>query len=357
MSRINISAIGYDATETAAWEAYVGAHTDATIYHTLAWRSIFEQSFGYRSWLLMARDADDGRVVGVLPLYRVANPFASRLVSVPFRDRGGPLWSNPEALDALIVRAKELLVSTNATYLHLKSLRPWSEEEVRRNALTETMHWVHSVVSLEGVDSQGLWKRLADKRRNIRRAESHGLVFEDMTASDRALNDWYDLHLTTQKRLGVPPFPRQFFSNMARELRKIDALRLYFVRSGNTALSAMVILRHRHTWVYGYSASTGDAERVRSNDLMLYKGMCALINEGYLYFDMGSDAPSQETLLRFKRKWGAWQQQIPTYTFGAPNAALTDSSSPSYAVARALLGRVPTLLAEQLGNRFTRYFG
>lgn len=358
MSRIVISAIGYDKTETDAWEGYVAAHADATPYHALAWRTIFELSLGYRSWLLMARDADDGRVVGVLPLYRVATPFASRLVSVPFRDRGGPLWSSEEAFVALIGRAKELLASTGATYLQMKSLQPWSASAVRRNGLTETMHWMHSVVPLQDMDAEGLWKRIGDKTRNmVRQAEARGLKFVDITETAHACDDWFHLHLLTQKRLGVPPFPLKFFELMIREMCKTGAIRVYCVQRGGVPLAAMLLLRHRDVAIYGYSASSEEAQRLRANDLMLYSAICEIAKDGYSCFDMGSDAPSQDSLLFFKRKWGAVQQQIPSYLYGNAQGAIIDSSSPKYSFARKLFSQLPVSVAAVAGRYLTRYFG
>ncbi|NJD36165.1 MAG: GNAT family N-acetyltransferase [Betaproteobacteria bacterium] len=358
MSRIVISAIGYDATETKAWEDYVTAHADATIYHSLAWRTIFERSFGYHSWLLVARDTVEGHVVGVLPLYRVATPFSSRLVSVPFRDRGGPLWSSEDAFDALIARAKELLTSTGAAYVHLKSLRPWPSPAVQRNGLTETMHWMRSVVPLQGINAEALWKRIGTKTRNmVRQAEANGLKFADITDTADACSDWYRLHLLTQKRLGVPPFSRKFFELMIRELGKAGTVRVYCVQRDGVPLAAMLLLCHRDVAIYGYSASSAEAQRLRANDLMLYRAICKIVEDGFACFDMGSDAPSQDSLLFFKRKWGAAQHAIPSYTFGKANLALTDSTSSHYALARKMFSQLPTGVTAVVGSWATRFFG
>lgn len=358
MNEIVVTAIDANSSLGSSWDSYIADHPDATLYHTRAWCTIQEKSFGYRPWLLMALEKDTGRVAGVLPLYRVATPFSSRLVSVPFRDRGGPLWSRVDAFDALLERTRKIASDTGASSVQLKSLRAWSGAQVHQHVLTETFHWMHSVVPLAGLTVDDLWKRLGSKTRNmIRQAEGQGLTFHEVTATASALDDWYKLHLVTQKRLGVPPFPKIFFAVMMHELGRLGAVSVYCVRRGSATLSATLVLRHRDTGMYGYSASSLEAQQLRSNDLMLYRVMCNLIENGYTWFDMGSDAPGQDSLLFFKRKWGALQHQIPTYSFGIGDLTLSDSSSPRYVMARKLFTRLPISCSTFAGRLLTRYLG
>lgn len=358
MNDIVVTAIDANGSHGISWDSYIADHPDATIYHTRAWCTIQERSFGYRSWLLMAQEKYNGRVLGVLPLYLVANPFSSRLVSVPFRDRGGPLWSTADAFDALLERTRKIASETGASSVQLKSLRAWPSGQVHPHFLTERLHWMHSVVPLSGITVDDLWKRLGSKTRNmIRQAEGHGLTFHDVTATASGLADWYRLHLITQKRLGVPPFPKLFFAVMMYELGRLGAASIYCVRRGSVTLSATLMLRHRYTGMYGYSASSLDAQQLRANDLMLYRIMCNLIENGYAWFDMGSDAPGQDSLLFFKRKWGAVQNQIPIYSFGTGDLTLSDSSSPRYVLARKLFTRLPIQLSTLAGRLMTRYLG
>src|SRR6187549_3485295 len=65
------------------WEPYVLAHPEATVDHSWAWRSIFEEVFGHRTAYLAARR--DGAVVGVLPLVLFQSRlFGRAVISLPF---------------------------------------------------------------------------------------------------------------------------------------------------------------------------------------------------------------------------------------------------------------------------------
>lgn len=358
MTDTSVEVIVTDSSNSAQWDSYISSHPRSTVYHTRAWCTVQQEAFGYRSWLLMARDQETGQTIGVLPLYQVSTPFSSRLVSVPFRDRGGPLWSSVAAFKALLHATKKIAEETSAAIVQLKSLDVWPRELLEEQSVNESLHWVHSQIALKDLTEDSLWKSLGSKTRNmIRQAEGHGLELHDATNDAGGLDDWYALHLLTQKRLGVPPFPRIFFSRMISELGQIGAIRLYCVRQGASVLSATLILKFRDTSIYGYSASSFSAQRLRSNDFMLYRVLHGLIGEGAGMFDLGSDAPGQDSLLFFKRKWGARQQKIPTYTFGPGNAVLTDSSSPRYTLARKVFTHLPIPVSLLAGKVLTRYFG
>ena len=359
MNHLEVISVGTCLEDVTAWNDYVAIHPSASPYHHLAWRTIFEKGFGYRSWMLMVRDARNGSVRGVLPLYLVQGLRSSRLVSVPFRDRGGPICSDEAAMISLVDAAKKIFHQAGSAALIFKSIAPWPDELTRSLRLEKKLHWVQSRVSLEGLSSEGLWKQIGPKTRNkVRQAENAGLTFDELTGLEAALTSWYRLHLETQRRLGVPPFPEMFFATMFAELAKLGAISIYCVRNkfGNP-VAASILLRQDRIGIYAYSASSLEAHQVRANDLMLFEIIRHLSQAGYGYFDMGSDAPNQDSLLLFKSKWGAVQDLIPTYVYGDPEQAIVDSSASTYALARKLFARLPRPVYVMAGRYLTKRFG
>jgi len=357
MSSMVIEALGRDPSQIALWDQYVSSHAAGTVYHLSAWRTIFEESFGYRSWLLMARHAQNAGIAGVLPLYLVASPFSRRLVSVPFRDRGGPLWDTAEAFHALVARAREIAARAGAITVRLKTVHPYPSELVSASSLHDHFHWVHSVVDLRGVTADAFWRDIGDKNRNmIRQAERHGLAFESLVIDEPRVRQWHRLHLATQKRLGLPPFPAKFFRVMSAELAKLDAIAMFGVRRGEKLEAAAIVLVHGKTAIYGYSASSGEGQNHRANDLMMCNMMRWAIEKQYDRFDLGSDSPAQDSLLFFKRKWLAAQAPVPIYTTGAGDRPVVDSSDRKYAFARKAFALLPAGVLNA-GSFITRYFG
>jgi CelD/BcsL family acetyltransferase involved in cellulose biosynthesis len=343
--------------DVSRWQAYVEQAPDATIYHDIAWRTIFG-SLRYKSYYLVAETA--GKICGILPLFLVPSLTGQpRLVSVPFRDRGGPVFDNAAAFAALMTRAQSLKTDTNAAYVELKTLVPFSSDETFGVKLSRADYWVRSRTSLVNLEPQKLLKDIGVKARNkIRQAERAGVQIVELEASSTAIDSWYRIHQSSQQSLGLPPFPRHFFERLMTDLGARRLARLFEVHDETgKAIAGCIMLMDRKTAIYAYSASSPSMRHLRPNDIMLFRIICKMIEEGCAYFDFGADAPDQSGLLAFKRKWLAEQNAIPRYYVGSTIPQMIDSSAPRYAMVRNITRYLPLPVARAILAPLTRYFG
>lgn len=332
-----------------AWDSYVERHPSATIYHALVWREIFSKSFGYQPHYLVAREGQT--LVGCLPLFEVNAPWSRRMVAVPFRDRGGPLYDSPEVAQALVDRAIAWTRERKASFLELKmidDLPPLAQLQERR-------YWVRSSIEIGGFDLNKFDQALGPKTRHkIRQAQRAGLETY-FYPPGQGLEVWYEVYLRSQRHLGLPPLPKCFFAQLLGRLgEQVEVLAVK--RQGRVA-SACVIFHHRQMAMYAYSASDPRLRQYRPNDLMVYELLRSQLALGGSSVDLGSDAPSQENLLLFKKKWLARQESIPVYTWGKVQLAAADSSSPRYRLARQVFQHLPLPVLDWFGRRVARYFG
>jgi CelD/BcsL family acetyltransferase involved in cellulose biosynthesis len=340
-----------------AWCRYAAAHRDSTVYHLDSWERVFTTCFGYKSWLLAARQTDTGEIAGILPLYLVRSPFGSRLTSVPFRDRGGIVCDSPQAFDALVRETRRLAAASRVNMVELKCPTPYAAEDIARNRLCEYRYWVNSRVDLHELDAESLLARVGAKTRNmIRQAERASLEFK-ISESPDASEAWYGLHLATQKRLGLPPFPPRFFRLLFEMLMPLGNARMCLACHRGTPIAGTIILTHHDTATYAYSASLREGRRYRANDYLMFNIISWLLDSGVRHFDLGSDSPAQKELLFFKRKWLAVQEELPTYTLGRSPLHLADSSRPLFVIARGVLRHFPPTALRALGSVVTKYFG
>jgi len=111
-----------ETSDEAAWEAFVEAHPEATLFHRNGWRRVVERAYGYPSHYLMAWDG--GQLRGILPLIEVKTAlFGHALISTGFFVYGGILATDPQALHALAGAAAELAERLGVDYLELRSRR------------------------------------------------------------------------------------------------------------------------------------------------------------------------------------------------------------------------------------------
>ncbi len=347
------------AADDAAWDAYVDGHPQGTVYHRAAWRHALTRSFGYRAFPLLARDAA-GRITGLLPLFEVRTPFSRRLVAVPFRDRGGVIADDAASFAALVAAAAETRRARRAAFVTIKTVEPYAADAAREAGLAERRYWVRSLLTLSGLDEAALLKQVGGKTRNmIRQAERAGCTFHDLAAEGTpaaAAAAFATIHVLAQRNLGLPPFPLAFFRRVLEGLGPSRA-RVYAVRRGGAVVAATLVFQQRDTAIYGYSASDPTAREARPNDFMLFGVLRDALLRGLRAFDMGSDAPSQESLLFFKQKWGAVSAPVPSYTLGAAPEWVADSQSPRWRMARAVVRRLPVPALKLLGATAVRFFG
>ena len=73
----------YRESDERDWDAFVAACPDATFFHRIGWRQIYERQFRHRTHYLLAERA--GAIVGVLPLVQLRSVlFGHSLSSLPF---------------------------------------------------------------------------------------------------------------------------------------------------------------------------------------------------------------------------------------------------------------------------------
>jgi CelD/BcsL family acetyltransferase involved in cellulose biosynthesis len=343
--------------EFSRWQAYVEGAPDATIYHDIAWRTIFG-AHRYTPFYLVAERTD--RICGVLPLFLVPSlTERSRLVSVPFRDRGGPLFDDRATLEALIGKADQLRTELAADHVELKRISPFADADVANLNLSRSDYWVHSQTPLSGLDETKLLKALGEKTRNmIRQASRAGLRVLERDTDPAALVSWYRVYQESQRALGLPPFPFDFFRQMFAALGTRKLVRLFEVQQADgKAIAACIVFKDRTSGIYAYSASVPAGRNHRPNDLMLFHVISTLLNEGCARFDFGADAPSQSGLLFFKRKWLADQATIPRYYIGPKIPTMIDSSASRFEMIRNITRHLPLPIARGILAPLTRYFG
>lgn len=343
--------------DVSRWQAYVEGAPDATIYHDIAWRTIFGVH-RYTPYYLTAERAD--RICGVLPLFLVPSlTRRPRLVSVPFRDRGGPLFDDRATLEALIEKADQLRTELAADHVELKRISPFADADVTSLNLARSDYWIHSQTPLGGLDENKLLKALGEKTRNmIRQASRAGLRVLERDPDPAALVSWYRVYQESQRALGLPPFPLDFFRQMFAVLGSRKLVRLFEVQQADgNAIAACIVFKDRASTIYAYSASVPSGRNHRPNDLMLFHVISTLLKEGCAHFDFGADAPSQSGLLFFKRKWLAEQVAIPRYYIGPKFPVMIDSSASRFEMVRNITRHLPLQFARGILAPLTRYFG
>ena len=103
------------------WKHFVNDCPSATFYHLPEWGKIIEESFGYKSFNIFAKN-EHGNICGMLPLSHVKSPLTgNRLVSLPFSYLCGPISTPNCSIMPLLDEAKKLSKMLKCDYLEIRT--------------------------------------------------------------------------------------------------------------------------------------------------------------------------------------------------------------------------------------------
>ena len=190
-----------EPSDAATWEDYVMNHPDATFYHRIAWKNVIENSFGHKTYYLMATQGTT--VAGILPIVHIKLfCFGSIMCSMPFLNFGGICANDKEIEGALLAGATDILKEENGDYLELRHLKQISSD------LPQKTHKVSMTIELNP-DPEVLWNSRRKHRQTIRKAAKNGL--EIRFGRMELLKDFYQIMSRGWRDLGTPIYSHRFF--------------------------------------------------------------------------------------------------------------------------------------------------
>lgn len=323
------------------WDAFVERFPGSTVYHLSAWSRILEESFRFRQrGLILTRD---GRIVAGLPLFEVPGFTGRRLVSSPFRDRGGVLASNGAEAKTLLAAIRERARRDSFREVVVKQGNELDANIVQQFGLREHGRWFTTLLDLRPGTNR-LWDMLGNNAQGpVKQAERLGVEVETTrTAAD--VGDFAQIFMRTRRRLGIPTFAPDFFQRLMERLAPIGKARLFLARTAGKPVAGVLLLTHNDTASDGYAASMPGEEKSRANDLLVWRVIGWAADNGFAHFDFGADSPLQEGLLAFKRKWGGLHCPVSHYLVpcnGFADGKPVDSAAGFYRLARFAMRMLP----------------
>ncbi len=328
---------------STACEDFIQQMAGARLCHTPAWTRMVEEVFGYQGYYLIARD--NGHICGVLPLTHVRSRlFGNRLVSQPFSDYGGPLGTNPAALDALYDRAVEIATQLRCDSMELRGTVP----------LPHDLHLRTDKVSMYlplAPDPQEVWRELRHKTRNrVRKAEKAGLTVR--AGGPELLDEFYGVWTIRMRELGTPCYPRKLFSAIMETFPGQG--RIFLAVQDDTTVAVLFAYTF-HGWVQcSWGAALRGYDAAGPNYILNWKAIEGYCAEGMKWFDFGRSTIGSGQHI-FKQRWGAnridlcWQYWTPP----GKELHLARPEDPKYKRKTEMWKKLPLRVTRILGPRIS----
>lgn len=334
----NLSIEALAADGGAEWDAYVAAHPQSTLFHTLAWKRVIAAVFPHAHHYLVARR--DGKVAGVFPLAFVKSIlFGKSLVSVPFGVYGGVLADDDASARALLEEARAIGEKGGAKYVEMRSMKA-AFADLPKSALYATF-----IADVPPTAEECLERIPRKARAEVRKAlKDETLAF----VNDVTVDDLFALFAHNKRSLGSPIFPKRLFETAARELA--PNVHLHGVRKDGRIIAAVMSFVHRGVIMPYYSGTAPGAERHSASNFMYYKLMEWASANAMTKFDFGRSREGTGAY-SFKKHQGFEPTPLEYEYLLVHSQSLPslNPSNPKYDFAKTVFEKMPMGLAQCVG--------
>jgi CelD/BcsL family acetyltransferase involved in cellulose biosynthesis len=333
------------ALEDPRWLDFVRSVPGASFFHHPAWARLVADCYSFAAMAAAVTDSS-GRITAGLPLVDVRGPLGRRRwVALPFTDHCPAVGDSREhgRLAAAIVAEGR---RRGVAGVEIRAALPPAA------GLASTVAAVRHVLDLTTDPGDVLAGLSPMHRRNIRKALRASVEIARGT-SEADVAVFYDLHLRTRRRHGVPVQPRRFFRLLHRHV--IDAGHGFVLTAslGGAAVAAAVFLAWNGTLIYKYGASDERSWEHRPNNLLLWSAIAWGCENGFRAFDLGRSDLEDSGLRSFKDGFGAREEPL-VHSGTAPLERARARPIVEWALA-AMIRRAHPWLSRAVGELFYRY--
>lgn len=321
------------------------------------WLNVLKKTYNFSIVLVKQADNKNTKIVlkdfndnnfepyGIyLPLVIKNNKNHKKLVSLPFTDYID--IENEEFLNSSINLLLDKFPSSKI------ELRTKINDDRFEKKLVGYLHKLDLNESEENIFKRF---KVTQVQQCIRKSIKNGLVSK-VTNDFNSLEDFYNLHLMTRKKLGVPIQPKKFFLNLWYEIIKKNYGFVILVYKDFDLLSSGIFIGKGEKIIYKFSASNTKFLHFRPNNLMLWTAIQEAKRRGYSVFDFGRTEIENEGLRKFKLGWGTIEE--PLYYSYYPKAP--DDSKFKWIkdkIVAPIIRNSPKFVCRLSGELFYKYFG
>jgi CelD/BcsL family acetyltransferase involved in cellulose biosynthesis len=323
------------------WDRLVLSHPDYTFFHSAAWAKVLHKTYHHEPVYL--RCCHNGKPVALVPMMDVRSPLTGRRgVCLPFTDFCGPLMFREG--DSVLVMDK---------LSELARERKWKHFEVRQGKTFQpsappSVAFYGHTLDLRG-STEDLFARLKSSvRRALRKADRSDLSVQ-VTRTREAILEYYQLHLQTRRRHGLPPQPVSFFLNIYDEIIKPNLGFVVTARLESRPIAAAVFFQFGRKAVYKFGASDERLQDLRGNNLIMWEGIRFLAQNGAESLHFGRTSLENDGLRRFKLTWGTQEETIAYFKFDARARTWVAGRDAVSGFHNAVFGRLPLSLNRLAG--------
>lgn len=305
------SVVELDDYNAPQWEKLNEESSDGTLFHSLKWKKLLEQSLGFVArYFLIYRE---GELMALCPMYQRAALHFSSLVALPVQTL------NPynhiivtdrqcSTVAEILQKCREFARSFNMSFVDL-GLTDDLRSCVEGLKLSVRPTWGHMVLDLRHNDPDKIWNvNFSNNQRNkIRRFEKDGFTVDSISSLDE-LKLFYDYYEVNLRGKGAEVHPLSFFEELLVAYPPPENMILTVLRRRMQVAGGLLglLFRPRKTMYWRYFALNRTLPSVYSPTYcLLWDAIKRTYEMGYSTVNLGITPPDTDDVnYRLKEKFG-----------------------------------------------------
>lgn len=330
------------------WDEYVKSSSKAILYHLIGWKSVIENTYGHKSYYLMARD--NGKIKGILPLFLISSRlFGTYMISLPFACIGGVCADDKEAENLLVKEAIRITNEANAEYLELRQT-----EQVDMPELYSKNNKATFILQLDS-NPDVVWKdRFCSNLRNkIKKAQKANLQVSAGTGKEY-IEQFYNIFAHNMRDLGTPVFSKRLIENIVREFP--GKSRIFIAKHNGRPIGGKFAMFFKDTVYFIWASSLRDYFKLAPVSLLNWEAIRYSCYNGIRFCDFGRSSINDGTY-HFKRQFGGKEKQLYWQYYINNGSKIPDLNvgNKKFSIAANIWKRLPVSVTKLIGPRIVKH--
>jgi len=337
------------------WQNYVQNHNNSLLFHTIEWKKLMQDTYGYKPIYLLAYE--NNRIKGVLCSFLINSwLFGKKLTTAPFNFYNEPLFDSVEIGKALINKLFEIGKKNKVKYIEFKSRDELNKDLFGHHKLIEREVYERTVINIDSQDiMRSKLKKLA--KRMIRRCEENYVKCE-ISEDPKDLKSFYKIMelLYCKKHKSIYQ-PFKLLKNYYKYLLPKKNVFLIKATHKGKFIGGSIMFAYKDVifdqWSLSYTK-----EKISPNYYTIWNGLLIGNNMNKKVFDLGYTSPHDTGLVSFKSKWGGKTEKIKFYYLPIKSSNIpVIEYNESYKSVRELVRFIPIWMMRIMSNTLAKEFG
>lgn len=340
------------------WTDFLNSNDKATLFHTLEWRDIIIESYGFKPYYYLLID-DGGNTQAIFPSFYIKSFLGNKLCSVPYNYYGGPLYKDQNAAKQILEYVIDKCKKLNVKYLEIKMFYPLEKSIIEDLNLKVIEDEYLSLINLsEGQEIvEKRFSRLV--RRKLRQvSETSGVEIRDAKDIEDVKKFYNDVmvELYKKKLLTITQSFKLIELIWERLIKQNQGyLKLFTI---NDKIVAGVILLDSYNSLFdAWTLSHPDYFYMSPNYTLIFEGIKIGCLKNKKMYDLGVSGKNNQNLLDFKTRFGSVNIKFSYYyaLIKAKNLKRIDYDT-SFLSIRKFIKYMPTPLVKILSRILIKQF-